>query len=116
MMGATIGKWLAARFGAGSEKTAAAAALAQEVAATGPRLAPLVAALQLEANPNLVAPCNSDFPLPASCPAYPKYPSNKKTGTNPGGCACGTPWSAVAQQQMGAGLSANVKWNSVDAV
>ena len=41
---------------------------------TGKLVAPIIAALELEGFKHFKPACNSDNQLPASCPAYPRYP------------------------------------------
>lgn len=79
----------------------AIAGVAAAVESSAPIIAPIVAALQSEGFIHLDQPaCNTDYPLPPNCPAYPRYPSGQQKGTNPPHCTCGTPWSGTAQQVM----------------
>lgn len=94
-----------------NKNSTAAAALAMKSADTGAIVEPITLSQKQEAFQYLTPTCNSDFPLPASCPAYPRYPSGQKSGSNPGVCACGTPWSATAQGLLGP----NTSTYSVDA-
>jgi len=78
-------------------------AVAAQVQNTGTLLQPLIDALVQEGHHHFTAPCNSDYQMPAKCPAYPRYPSNTvKRQEQSDTCTCGTPFSAqVAQVLMG---------------
>ena len=77
-------------------------AIAAEVENTGTLLQPLIASLEQEGHHHFHAPCNSDYQMPAQCPAYPQYPSNNvQRKPQDQECTCGTPFSALAQVVMG---------------
>ena len=63
--------------------------LMAEMNATEQRLAPLIAALETEAFVHFKPPCDSDYPMPAACPLYPRHPNKpKKSPTPQSHCSC----------------------------
>ena len=109
---ATIADFMAVRLaghpgGFPSDASAAATSLSAAVADTGSIVAPLIAALEQEAHVHLKPACNSDYPMPASCPDYHRYPSGAQ-GTKPQtDCVCGTPWVSEQAQSILAGLDSS---------
>lgn len=115
MMATTMSNFIAIHVGgSGVDQGAATAALEKEKAATATIMKPIVEALQMEANPHLKPPCNSDYPMP-SCPFYPRFPGKQRGDTPQENCACGTPWSQEFAQVVMTGLG-NVKVVTTDAV
>ena len=95
---ATIGRAIAQFFDMTlSGDAAATAAIKGLVATSGKISAPITASQVLEAFVHLQGTCNSDHPLPDTCPFYPRYPNGQTKGSNSQGCVCGTPWSSIAQ-------------------
>eukprot|EP01063_Lacrimia_lanifica_P013326 TRINITY_DN19960_c0_g1_i1.p1 TRINITY_DN19960_c0_g1~~TRINITY_DN19960_c0_g1_i1.p1 ORF type:complete len:544 (+),score=199.89 TRINITY_DN19960_c0_g1_i1:54-1685(+) len=104
MIAAAMANFMRAQLGGGGvDRAAARAAVAADVKATGVLMGPLVAALRQEGYHHFAAACNSDYQLPAACPAYPRYPSNSvERKPQDASCTCGVPFTAdVAQVLMG---------------
>jgi len=102
MMANTIKNFITAQI---AKDAGAQSEIEQEVQATAKIVAPIIEALEMEANPHLLPPCNTDYPMP-SCPFYPRYPG-KQEGSSPkpdGACVCGTPWVQQVAQKVVTGL------------
>eukprot|EP00040_Diaphanoeca_grandis_P039817 m.260239 g.260239 ORF g.260239 m.260239 type:complete len:540 (+) comp39528_c0_seq1:66-1685(+) len=84
-----------------NKNTSAAAALETQSETTGALVNPIILSQKMEAFPEIGQPCNTDFPLPSTCPSYSRFPSGQKSGSNPSDCVCGTPWSEKAQGYLG---------------
>jgi hypothetical protein len=96
--------------GAGVDQASAKAAVAAKVKTTGTLMAPVIAALEQEGYHHFHDACNSDYAMPAACPAYPRYPSNTvdRKAQDPS-CTCGVPFSAQIAQVVMASASADPK-------
>merc|ERR1712146_229575 len=111
MMANTIKNFITAQI---AKDAGAQSEIEQEVQATAKIVAPIIEALEMEANPHLLPPCNTDYPMP-SCPFYPRFPGKQRGDTPQENCACGTPWSQEFAQVVMTGLG-NVKVVTTDAV